>query len=52
VRTSFIFDQLTHEFKIRKEAIRMKLEELGMKLSLTELMSLNLFQGESIQALN
>ena len=45
MRSCMIFDKLTNDFNIRKEAILMKLEETGMKLSLTELMSLNLFVG-------
>ena len=40
-----IFDKLTNDFNIRKEAILLKLEETGLKLTLTELMSFNLFVG-------
>ena len=50
MRSAYIFDQLTNDFKIRKEAILIKLEEMGLKCTLTELLSLNLFHGQSIWA--
>ena len=50
VRSSIIFDQLTNDFKVRKEAVLQKLEEMGMKLQLTELMAFDLFVGEGTKA--
>lgn len=40
-----IFDQLTNDFKMRKEAILYKLEEFGLKCTLTELLGLDIFVG-------
>lgn len=51
MRSSIIFDQLTNDFKIRKEAILIKLEEMGLKCTLTELLSLKLFHGTNIDNL-
>ena len=42
-----IFDQLTNEFKVRKESILYKLEEMGYKCNLTELLGLDIFVGTS-----
>ena len=44
-----IFDHLTNEFKLRKEAVLIKLEEMGFKLTVTELMSVDLFVGSGFQ---
>ena len=52
VLSSMIFDQLTHDFKIRKEAIVHKLEEIGFKCSLTELLGLDLFVGTNTATAN
>ena len=44
VRSSMIFDRLTNEFKVRKEAIFNKLVESGFsRFQLTELLGIDLF---------
>ena len=47
-----IFDQLTNDFKVRKEAILFRLEEIGFKCTLTELLGLDLFVGSQTTLTN
>lgn len=48
-RSSIIFDQLTNDFKVRKESIIQRIQEIGfIKLSLTELLGLNLFVSHDL----
>ena len=48
IRSCMIFDQLTNDFKLRKEAILAKLKEIGCRFTLTELLGLNLFVNEQL----